>query len=121
MAITYEIYPQEDLLLVVAKGEDDSINDVIAYTDSVIHAALKHNLRSIVCDETQLVYKLGVLDNYQLAEYLAKQVDKVVRVAIVTNPKNLKSASFYETAVNNRGISIRFFKDMEPARNWVKF
>jgi hypothetical protein len=56
-----------------------------------------------------------------MAEYFARQVDKVVRVANVTNPKNMKSASFYETAVNNRGISIRFFKDMEPAKNWVKF
>jgi|GEM_PF-5097414 hypothetical protein len=60
MAITYEIYPKKDLLFVVAKGQDDSINDVINYTDSVIQAALKYNLRSILCDETQLIYKLGV-------------------------------------------------------------
>ena len=119
MAIRYEMQAEGDLLKVKAAGADESLKEVNAYGAAIIQAALRHSSRRILCDETQLVYKLSVTDTYESARFIAESVPHVVKVAIVCNPQSYPDGQFWETVAVNRGLSVRFFKDLTQATAWL--
>ena len=119
MAIHYEMQADGDLLKVKASGMDDSLAEVTAYGAAIIQAAQQHNIRRILCDETELIYKLNVIDNFEAARYIAESVPHVVKVAIACNPQSYPDGQFWETVAVNRGLSVRFFKDLAQAAAWL--
>ena len=119
MAIRYEMQAEGDLLKVKASGTDENLKEVNAYGAAIIRAALRHDSRRILCDETELVYRLSVTDTFESARYIAESVPRVVRVAIACNPQSYPDGQFWETVAVNRGLSVRFFKDLAQAAAWL--
>ena len=120
MAIHYEIQADGDLLKVKASGMDENLAEVTAYGAAIIQAAQQHNTRRILCDETDLIYKLNVIDNFEAARFIAERVPCVVKVAIVCKPDSFSDAQFWETVAVNRGLLVKMFKDPTEANAWLQ-
>ncbi len=119
MAISFEFQFKEGILLVKAKGRDESVEEVIGYGLSIKEEALRLGAEKILCDERQLIYALGTFNTFESAEFIAEHVPKIAKVAVVCDPSNLGEAQFYETVVVNRGLELRVFTQMNEAKNWL--
>jgi hypothetical protein len=108
-----------NILEVRASGFDENLEDTQAYGLGVIAAGSRAGVRRILCDERDLEYRLGTLDTYDLAAFIAAQVPDVDRTAIVCNPRFLADARFWEDTAVNRGLSVRVFTDPDAARRWL--
>ncbi len=119
MAIHYTLKTEGDLLLVEAAGFDESLEEVQAYGQAIIQACLAADCSRVLCNETDLEYRLDTFDIFQSAEGIAAQIRKAVKVAIVCHAKFKADAQFWETVAVNRGMLVHFFQDMEAARRWL--
>jgi hypothetical protein len=119
MAITYSMTTEENLLVVTASGFDESLEDVQQYGMAVVNACKEANMPNVLCNEINLEYRLGTLDTFKSAEFLASQAPRVGKVAIVCNEKFIADAKFWETVAVNRGLAVRAFKDLASARHWL--
>jgi hypothetical protein len=119
MAISYSFEVQDQLLRVKAKGKDDNLEQVEEYGMAVIAAALSSGCIRILCDESELEYTLGTIDNYESAKFISENSPHVVRVALVCKPEQYEDASFWETVAVNRGLVVRFFKSISEAEDWL--
>jgi hypothetical protein len=119
MAIHYTMTAEGDLLLVEAAGFDESLEEVQQYGMAIVNACRTGNYTRVLCNEFNLEYRLGTLDTFKSAEYLAAQAPKLGKTAIVCNGKFIVDAKFWETVAVNRGLTVRFFKDTNTARQWL--
>ncbi|MCC7492060.1 MAG: hypothetical protein IT204_06945 [Fimbriimonadaceae bacterium] len=119
MAIRHRVEVAGDLLLVTASGYDESLAEVQAYGLAVIEAALAHGCRRVLCDERQLEYRLGTVDTYQAAAFLAEQAPALGRAALVCAPECAPDAAFWETVAVNRGLQVRAFQSLTDAQAWI--
>ncbi|MCX6180200.1 MAG: hypothetical protein NT163_12710 [Chlorobiales bacterium] len=119
MSIQFTTRVDGSTLFVCASGFDDSLVDVKNYGMGVLTACLENNVSNVLCDETDLEYRLGTFDTYYAGEFLAEHVPKLSRAAIVCHPAHLDSASFFENVVVNRGLTLRVFTDIDTAKCWL--
>ena len=119
MAIHFEFHPEGNLLGVRAWGFDESLAQVQDYGLAILQACLRHGYTHVLCDETKLEYRLTSLDTYQAAATIAEQATRLVKVAIVCDPRFIQDARFFEDVAVNRGLSVRAFRDLAAARTWV--
>lgn len=120
MAIYYTMKMENDTLVVTASGKDEGLEDVKQYGEAVINAALQNHCRKIICDETNLVYALGIFEAYIDAEFLSKIAPRLHRVAIVCHPNQIGDAKSWETFAVNRGLRVKVFIDRAEAENWLE-
>lgn len=120
MAIEYNIQVQGLVLIVIAKGTDETFEQAATYSAAVIEAAISSRCKKILCDERQLDYHLSTFETFNLAEYAAQYAKHVVKIAIVCNSKHLNDGKFYETVSRNRGMIIRVTSDFEEAKLWLE-
>jgi hypothetical protein len=119
MSIHFTMTTEGDLLIVKASGFDENLEDVLNYGMAVIEACKEGNLSHVLCDEIDLEYRLGTLDTFKSAETLASQVPNLGKAAIVPNEKFIADANFWETVAVNRGLTVRVFKKIDSARQWL--
>jgi hypothetical protein len=119
MAISHTLTVDGDRLTVVATGADDNLEDVLAYGEAVIGAAIKAGVRLVYCDERGLEYRIGTLDTHRAASVVAEHAPKVACVAIVCHERHAKDARFFETVAMNRGLLLRAFTDADAAQRWL--
>lgn len=119
MAIHYEMQTDDDVLTVVASGFDESLEQTFAYSQSVIQTAVAHGCTRILCDERALEYRLSTIDTFDLARQIIDIAPKLAKVALVCNPMSSSDAQFFENVVVNRGLSVRVFKTLTDAKNWL--
>jgi len=120
MAIEYTLTTEENLLVVEASGFDENLDDVLQYGMAIVDACKAGNYSLVLCNELNLEYRLGTLDTFKSAEFLARQTPKLGKAAIVCNEKFINDARFWETVAVNRGLTVRIFKDVDSARKWLK-
>lgn len=119
MAITWSMRVDGDVLRVTAAGFDESLDEARAYGEAIIRAGIEHRTFRIFCDEVALEYRLGTMDTYLLATFLAEKAPHIARVAILCQPKGIADARFLEDVAVNRGLTIRAFTNREKANDWV--
>ena len=119
MAIKYAFASKGDLLLVETSGFDESLEEVQQYGFAILNACIQGNHTLVFCNELNLEYRLGTFDTFQAAEFMAAQVPKLGKAAIVCNAKFIEDAKFWETVAVNRGLTVRVFKDAASARSWL--
>jgi len=120
MAIIFDTKFEANLLYVVTKGVDESLEEVQHYAASIIEVAKENQTQNVLLDERELEYRLGTVDTYQLAEFTASIAPIIGKVALVPNPKQIDDARFYENVVSNRGVRIKAFKNTNKAIAWLK-
>lgn len=119
MAIQYSLKADGNLLIVKASGFDESLEEVEQYGLAIVEACKEGRYSRVLCDETDLEYRLGTFDTFQSAEFMASQAPKIGKAAIVCNEKFYPDARFWETVAVNRGLRVRVFKNIEAARQWL--
>ncbi len=119
MAIHFNFSTEGDLLVVTTSGFDESLEEVLQYGQAIIQEALRGNHVTVLCDETQLEYRLGIFDTYKAAESMAVWVPNLRKAAVVCNPQSISDAKFWETVAVNRGLRVRAFTDTDSARSWL--
>ncbi len=119
MAIDYSFTHEDNLLVVQASGFDESLAQVQNYGLAIIQACLEGGYTRVLCDETGLEYRLGTLDTFEAAEFIAGQAARVGKIAVVCNAQAIGDAAFWEDVVVNRDLTARVFNDVEVARRWL--
>ncbi|EAT58988.1 hypothetical protein [Chlorobium ferrooxidans] len=120
MAIQYTAEVKDDILFVTARGFDENLEDVQNYGRGIIDLCKQSGVTLVLCDETALEYRLGTLDTYEAGKYMSENVPILARVAIVSNPEFFSDAEFFEDVVVNRGLTLRFFSDIDTSMHWLK-
>ena len=120
MAIEYDMQVEGDMLLVTARGFDESAEEVQRYGMAIVAAALQHGCTRALCIESDLEYRLGTFDIYQAASFISEPAQHVGRAAIVCNERFIEDAHFWETVATNRGVAVRVFKNEDAARRWLE-
>jgi hypothetical protein len=120
MAISYRFAVEGNLLIVNASGVDESLEEVQQYGMAVIGKAIEEDCRHVLCIETDLEYRLGTMDLFKSAEFIAANAPHVARVVIVCNDQFTDDLSFWETVAANRGLLIRAFQNQADALQWLK-
>lgn len=119
MAIQFTIEVDDDLLVVRASGFDGGPSEVEAYGVAVIQAAVVNGTRRVLCVESDLEYRLGTMDTFDVASTIAERAPHVARVAVVCAPEGLSDARFWEDVTRNRGLEAAVFGDEAEARRWL--
>lgn len=119
MAIKYNFAINSNLLRVKALGKDDNLGQVIEYGFAIIQYALSTGCSRILCDETELEYTLGTLDTFESAKFISENAPRIAKVAIVCKSEQIQDAQFWETVAVNRGVSVKVFKGMREAEEWI--
>ena len=120
MAITYNLKQEGKVLFVSASGMDDTVEEVKQYAHTVASTAEELKCTGILCDERNLKYRLGTLDTFDLARFVAKIAPSMAKIAIVCSPEDQGDAAFFETVAVNRGLEVKSFVDYERARAWLR-
>jgi hypothetical protein len=119
MAINYQFTVKDDILIVEASGEDDGLEEVMAYAKAIINEGIKHQCTKIICDERNLIYRLSTSETYELAKNTAFAAPKIASTAVVTHPEFKEIIEFWETVAFNRGLNIKVFFTIEDAMQWL--
>ncbi|NTV92605.1 MAG: hypothetical protein HGA72_04835 [Chlorobiaceae bacterium] len=119
MGIRYTTKVDGDTLIVHASGFDENLLDVQNYATGIIEACIQSGVTRVLCDESDLEYRLGTFDTYRAGEFLSTNAPAVAKIAIICNPAFLSNANFFENVVVNRRLRLRVFTDIETARNWL--
>ncbi len=119
MAIQFTTIVDENTLVVHATGFDENLSQVRNYGLAIINAAKEHGVTRVLCDELELEYRLGTFDTYEAAAFISSQAPSVSRAAIVCRADSLADALFWETVAVNRGLVVRVFKEIAPAKAWL--
>jgi hypothetical protein len=119
MAIAYSFEVENDLLKATASGKDETLEEVMDYGMAIIHAAIVNKCQKVLCDETGLEYSLGTFESFESAKFISENAPDVAKVAIVCNPRFIGDAAFWETVAVNRGLQVKFFKNLRDAEEWL--
>jgi hypothetical protein len=119
MAIQHTVTAEGDTLLVRAWGFDEDLADVQRYGEAVIAGCLAAGCTRVLCDESRLEYRLGILDTYRAATFLAEHAPRVARIALVCPASGFSDARFWEDVAVNRGLLVRVFTSTDAAKAWL--
>jgi hypothetical protein len=119
MSIAYTFVVRNKTLHVKAAGKDDSLEEVRKYSLAILEAARTAGCTSVLSDETDLVYTLGVMDTFESAKFISEIAPMMCKAAVVCHPAQIDDAAFWETVAVNRGVLVRVFKTAREAEQWL--
>ena len=115
--------PERRWVVVTVRGDWEREADLRMVAETM-DAMAKHDCTTVLVDERELrtdAVSLGgtfghikkVVEEYEgLPLYTA-------RVAMVADESRRESYGFMETVASNRGVTVRFFTDMDEATGWL--
>jgi hypothetical protein len=119
MALKYTLKRDGDILVVRLTGSDNGLREVERYVLDVIRAALDEGLQRILCDETGITTRLDTLETFDIGTFLSRNTPPSFRIAIIYDPQAYFDFRFFESVAVNRGMQLRIFTDIDPAREWL--
>lgn len=87
--------------------------------DEMIAIIRSKNVKAVLCDIRALKGPQEVTDAYYRSRSIPPDIMKLP-AAVVELPTNLNYQSFYETTAANAGMSVKWFADVDAARQWLK-
>lgn len=119
MAISLKFRATKSILHVEASGFDESVDDLYGYVDCVYEKALEENLPNVICDETKLQYKIGLLDILKAAKYFSKKIPYKAKLALIINKEQTEHAKIWNSFVSIFFPDIRLFYRIANAEKWI--
>ena len=108
----------EGILEIVITGEVTA--NTIKNVDEEIHTLLKTTeSRVILIDIRAVSGRLGTAESYFHVQNYSPEMQRA-DIALVDLEEYADLQSFYETAASNAGLSLKYFTDIDTARNWLK-
>lgn len=87
--------------------------------DEVIAIIRSKNVKAVLCDVRALKGPQELTDAYYRSRSIPPDIMKLP-AAVVELPTNLNYQSFFETTAANAGLSVKWFTDVDAARQWLK-
>jgi hypothetical protein len=87
--------------------------------DLVNEACRQYECTRVLIDARSLEGDVSICDQLGIAEYMAGSIDRKLTLALVARREQVPNDKFFETALVNRGMSVRVFTDVEEAREWL--
>lgn len=87
--------------------------------DEVIAIIRSKNVKAVLCDVRALKGPQELTDAYYRSRSIPPDIMKLP-AAVVELPTNLSYQSFFETTAANAGLSVKWFTDVDAARQWLK-
>lgn len=119
MALEYTSKIDGDLLSVTTRGYDSSVDEAVAYGESIIRLCVENQCNKVIIDESELTGVLDKVKTYEMVQRLLSLIPYHLRIAYVINPDYEENVSFGVLVAENRGIQVKAFLSIEPAREWV--
>ena len=119
MALEYTSRIDGDLLSVTTRGYDDNVDEAVTYGESIIGLCIENQCSKVIVDESEVTSVLDKVKTYEMVQRLISLVPFSLRIAYVINPDYVEDVSFGVLVAENRGIHVKAFLSMEPAREWV--
>jgi len=120
MALDYKFRITGNLLQVTTKGFDDGVDEAVSYGEAVIKFCLENQCGQLLVDETQMTASLDEVGQYQMVQRLLNQIPYELDIAMVINAANYRETSFGVMVAENRGVHIKIFTEIGPAREWLE-
>ncbi len=121
MPIQFTSKIEGDIHIFTVTGSDNSLENAIEYSTSLIKEAQKNNSQKVLCDERGLDIELSTVDTFHLAELTVKMLSaSSARIAVVYKPEYLEKCKFYEMVTSNRGMLVHITTDYDEAYEWLK-
>lgn len=115
-------YDEKNNCMITSFQGELNLKNAIESSKELAREATKHNCTRVLSDLRKAKNALSTFDIVSLPETLEKEgIDKSWKRAIVlSDEKNIKDYSFFETAALNRGYTAKAFTDIDEAMNWLK-
>jgi hypothetical protein len=115
----FEAHP--GYLLVTNTGTDDSLPEALAYVDSLVAEAEKHDRVRFLIDDRAAIHVLHTADTLAVAEHLlerfgAKHVEKVV---VVGAPESQATREEFAVFMRARGMGFKRCESLAEAKEWL--
>jgi hypothetical protein len=106
-------------LLIKTSGTIDSWID---FTKQLYKEIKKYDCEVIVIDHMELEFPSYMIDYCDLVHFYAENLPfdiRLLKLAVVVDPKYKAIADFWETYCHNRGFRYKAFASMEDACAWI--
>lgn len=117
-------FDKENNILEITFVGESGFSEIIEAVKHSIEFGRKNNVDLFLADCRQFISKdtNSIFNTYALGKFYDEfVVEKYIREAIII-PDDVglnDSMSFFETVVQNRGFSIKLFKDAGKGREWL--
>jgi hypothetical protein len=126
MSMELEICPEPGFLRVGARGEF-SLEEARRTFLEMLEAVALHKVRKVLFDGRALAGEPMTMERFYYGEFAARSVanfasrgvSPATRFAYVLEEPMLDPERFGETVALNRGMRVRAFDNLEPARAWL--
>jgi len=106
------------ILEIVLTGEE-SVNNIEEMKNEIDNIIITNNIKYVITDVRALKGRLGISNTYQRVRRYHPDIHKF-KLIIVDLPENADYQRFHETTAVNAGLSLKFFTDIDTAREWLK-
>jgi len=117
-------FDEENRILEVIFVGDSTLNDLIEAVRYSLDFSQKNGVNLYLADcRAYLTHDSNsIFNSYNLGKFYDEiVVDRNFREAIIipSDRTTVDTLSFFETVVQNRGFSVRLFKDINMGREWL--
>jgi hypothetical protein len=113
---------EADYLLIKVSGRVADVNDMKLLTRQIYDEIMRYDSKKIVIDQRESQPLDSLVSQVELVEFYSEEFPveaRYLELAIVTDSKNEKIASFWETYAHNRGYHFRVFYSMDDALKFI--
>ena len=122
MPYSIQFLDKNDYLIFSLSGEIDNLDELISYAESVISQTRISSHKRLLLDETGVSMNVDTHDAILFAKHLAgaKVAHLGFRAAVICAPENYALIQSFETALQNRSMNYKVFKEIDAAEEWLK-
>lgn len=106
-------------LYITTEGINSNLDDVKQFSHSMFELCLRNSCNKILADDRLQENNLSDFELFELAEYQSHIMPAIIKMAIVTNKKQLEKVRLWESTGRNRGAKVKLFIDLETADKWL--
>lgn len=118
MNVTFTTNPKEDYLLIDSKGTIETMEGLLAHSQTVWEKIHNHNFKKVLINDSETSFPLELTLYFNLVKnYVDHFPPEIfdVKVAVVFSEKYKEVISSWETLCQSRGLQYFVFTSVEDA------
>lgn len=121
MTIRYIVEERDQYLLFTGEGTEGDLDGNIIIHKMIVDACKKRNCQRVLIDDRNVVYTATASSIYSLAKHYSEMdVPRfILRAAVLADQAYRSDNKFFENVMQNRGINLRIFYELEAAEKWL--
>lgn len=118
MNVTLTAYPKEEYLLIESKGTIETMEGLLAHSQTVWEKIHNHNFKKVLINDSETTLPLDLVPYFNLVKNYADHFPPEifdVKIAIVVSKAYYEVISSWETLCQSRGLQYYAFTSLEDA------